>query len=290
MSKQPEEPARLRTAMSIPAIRARKGGQKLAVLTAYTAPMADILAPHADVLLVGDSLGMVVYGFDSTLPVTLEMMIAHSAAVVRGAAGRVTVVVDLPFASYQASPQQAFESAARVMQKTGAAAVKLEGGAVMAPTISFLVQRGIPVMGHVGLTPQSVHQLGGYQAQGRAQAAARAILSDAQAVAQAGAFAIVIEGVVRPLADEITAQVPVPTIGIGASPSCDGQVLVSEDMLGLFPRTAKFVKRYAMLRETISAAAAEYAQEVHNGRFPDAAHCYEARPETAPASAKPRAT
>ncbi len=261
--------------VTVPGLRAAKGQRKLVALTAYTTPMARLLDATCDILMVGDSLGMVVYGLDSTLPVTLEMMIAHGAAVVRGAQ-HACVVVDLPFGSYQASPEQAFQSAARVMKETGAAAVKLEGGAEMAPTIRALMDRGIPVMGHVGLMPQHVHTLGGFKVQGKAQEAASKVLADAQAVAQAGAFALVLEGVVEPVAAEITRRIPIPTIGIGASPACDGQVLVVDDMLGMFARTPRFVKRYAQLAETIQAAATQYAQEVRQGQFPTAAECYTA--------------
>lgn len=252
---------------TVAAIRARKGAEPLVCLTAYTAPMARILDPHCDLLLVGDSLGMVVYGLPSTLPVTLEMMLAHGAAVVRGGA-HALVVVDLPFGSYQESEAQAFRSAARVMAETGCAAVKLEGGVALAPTIAFLTQRGVPVLGHIGLQPQSVHAYGGYAARGRVEVDAERILEDARAVAEAGAFAIVVEGVVEPLARRITEAVTVPTIGIGASAACDGQILVSEDALGLFETTPRFVKRYADLAGTIGGAVEAYAAEVRARRFP----------------------
>lgn len=263
----------VRERMMIPEIHAAKGGRKLVVLTAYTAPMASLLDAHCDMLMVGDSLGMVVYGMDSTLPVTLDMMIAHGAAVVRGSS-HACVVVDMPFGSYQASPEQAFMSAARILKETGAAAVKLEGGAELADTIRFLSERGIPVMGHIGLMPQHAHQMGGFKTQGKELASRNAIVKDARAVAEAGAFAVVIEGVVESLAAEITRAISIPTIGIGASPVCDGQVLVVDDMLGMFERSPRFVKRYANLREAISNAAAQYAGEVRSGKFPSEAQCY----------------
>ncbi len=259
---------------SIPEFRSAKGREKLVLLTAYTAPMADILSAHCDMLMVGDSLGMVVYGFDSTLPVTLEMMIAHGAAVVRGAAERVPVVVDLPFGSYQASPEQAFLSAARVLKETGAAAVKLEGGVAMAETIRYLSARAIPVMAHVGLMPQHVNQLGGFKTQGRELASRSAVITDVRAVADAGAFAVVVEGVVEEVAAEMTRLVSIPTIGIGASPACDGQVLVVDDMLGMFEHTPRFVKKFAELRRVIDEAAGQYAAQVRNGSFPTEAQCY----------------
>ncbi len=266
-------PATTASKRSIPQLRATKGVEKLAMLTAYTAPMAELLAPHCDMLLVGDSLGMVVYGLPSTLPVTLEMMINHGAAVVRGA-GATPVIVDMPFGSYQASPEQAFTNAARILQETGCAAVKLEGGAEMAETIRFLSDRAIPVMAHVGLMPQHVNQMGGFKTQGKEADDYAAIQHAATTVAAAGAFAMVIEGVVEPLAAEITRQVSIPTIGIGASAACDGQVLVIDDMLGMFTHAPRFVKKYAALRETISTAVASYAAEVKNGSFPSDAHCY----------------
>ena len=263
--------------MTVPAIAARKGGKPIVMLTAYTARMAQIFDRHCDMLLVGDSLGQVIYGLDTTVHVTLEMMCAHGAAVVRGSYHAV-VVVDLPFGSYEASPQQAFETAARVMKETGAAAIKLEGGAVMAETISFLSQRGIPVVAHVGLTPQAVNALGGYGARGRSEAEYEKILGDARAVDAAGAFAMVVEGVVEPLGRAITAAVKCPTIGIGASPACDGQVLVAEDMLGLFERTPRFVRRFDDLAARIDDAAAQYAAAVRDRSFPDADQLYAIKP------------
>jgi 3-methyl-2-oxobutanoate hydroxymethyltransferase len=266
--------------ISVPALAARKGGEPIVCLTAYTTPVARQLDPHVDLLLVGDSLGMVLYGFDSTLKVTLDMMIAHGGAVQRGSR-RACLVVDLPFVSYKESPQLAFRSAARVMAETGCSAVKLEGGIEMAETVDYLVRRGIPVMGHVGLTPQSVNRLGGYRARGRQQEEAAAIIADAEAIAAAGAFNIVLEGVVEPLARDIVKRVPAPIIGIGASPACDGQVLVTEDITGLFADfRPKFVKRYADLGPEIGKAAAAYAAEVRTRRFPAPEHCFGINPKT----------
>ena len=253
--------------LTVPKLKAMKGGEPIVMLTAYTARMAQLLDPHCDLLLVGDSLGQVIYGLPSTVPVTLEMMCAHGAAVVRGS-WHALVAVDMPFGSYEASPEQAFASASRVLKETGAAAVKLEGGEAMAETIAFLTKRGIPVIGHVGLTPQAVNALGGYGARGRSEAEAAKILGDARAVAEAGAFLLVVEGVMEEIAAEVTRTIACPTIGIGASPSCDGQVLVTEDMLGLFERTPRFVKRYDDLAGRIEAAAAAYAGEVRSRSFP----------------------
>ena len=259
--------------LTIPALRQAKGGTPLVMLTAYTVRTAQLLDPHCDLLLVGDSLGQVIYGLPSTVPVTLEMMAAHGAAVVRGSYHSV-VIIDMPFGSYEASPEKAFESAAWLLKQTGAAGVKLEGGEAMAPTVRFLVERGIPVMGHVGLTPQAVNVLGGYGARGRTPEEAAKIVADAVAIADAGAFAIVIEGVVEPIAVEITQKVSCPTIGIGASAQCDGQVLVAEDMLGLFERTARFVKRFDDLSGRISAAVETYADEVRSRQFPGPEQTY----------------
>jgi 3-methyl-2-oxobutanoate hydroxymethyltransferase len=251
-----------------------KGGTPIVGLTAYTAPIARLLDPEVDFLLVGDSLGMVVYGFDSTLPVTIEMMIAHGAAVVRSTA-QALIVVDLPFASYQESREQAFRNAARILAETGCSAVKLEGGNEMADTVRFLTLRGIPVMGHVGLMPQSVNAAGGFRVQGRDQQQAERVADDAAAIAAAGAFALVIEGTVEPVARAITAAVPVPTIGIGASPMCDGQILVIDDVLGLFAQfKPRFVRRYAELGPLISDAAKTYATDVRARRFPGPEHCF----------------
>jgi 3-methyl-2-oxobutanoate hydroxymethyltransferase len=255
-------------------IARRKGAEPIVCLTAYSTPMARLLDPIADLLLVGDSLGMVIYGFESTLPVTLEMMIAHGAAAVRGAK-RACVIVDMPFGSYQESPAQAFQNAARIMAETGAAGVKIEGGEAMAETVRFLVERGIPVLGHIGLQPQSVNVIGGFRAQGRNEAEAARVMADARAVAQAGCFAIVIEGTNEPVARRATEAVHVPTIGIGASPACDGQILVTEDLLGLSGmQPPRFVKRFAELGPMITAAATAYAEDVRARRFPGPEHCY----------------
>jgi 3-methyl-2-oxobutanoate hydroxymethyltransferase len=262
--------------LSITRIKQRKGGDKLVCLTAYTAPVARVLDPEVDLLLVGDSLAMVIYGFESTLPVTLDMMIAHGAAVVR-ATSHAAIVVDLPFGSYQASPADAFRAAARVMAETGCMAVKLEGGEEMAETVGFLSQRGIPVMGHVGLTPQAVNQLGGYRSRGHQDEEQRKIMADGVAIAKAGAFSLVIEGVNEGLARDLTEAVTIPTIGIGASAACDGQILVTDDMLGLFADfTPKFVKRYAALGDAIRDAARSYAEDVRTNRFPAPEHTYSA--------------
>jgi 3-methyl-2-oxobutanoate hydroxymethyltransferase len=251
-----------------------KGGLPIIGLTAYTAPIARLLDDHVDFMLVGDSLGMVVYGFDSTLPVTVDMMIAHGGAVMRSSA-QAMVVVDLPFGAYQESARQAFRNAARIMAETGCAAVKLEGGAEMADTVQFLTRRGVPVMGHVGLMPQSVNTAGGFRVQGRGREQADRVIADAVAIAEAGAFSIVIEGTLEPVARAITERVPVPTIGIGASPACDGQILVIDDLLGVFTEfTPRFVKRYAELAPLIAAAAAAYAADVRARRFPGKEHCF----------------
>src|SRR4249919_3815792 len=263
--------------MTAPSIRARKADGKtetpIVMLTAYTMRMAQLLDPHCDMLLVGDSLGQVIYGLPSTIPVTMDMMCAHGAAVVRGS-WHALVTVDMPFGSYEASPQQAFESAARIMKETGCAAVKLEGGEAMAPTIDFLTHRGIPVIGHVGLTPQAVNVLGGYGARGKSSDEAKKILADAKAVDQAGAFLIVVEGVMEEIANKVTAEVRAPVIGIGASAQCDGQVLVTEDMLGLFERTPRFVKRYADMASEIGEAVGRYADEVRARTFPTEEQTY----------------
>ena len=255
-----------------------KGQTPSVWLTAYTTPFAKLMDPHVDALLVGDSLGMVLYGLPSTLPVTLDMMIAHGAAVMRGTT-RALVLVDMPFGSYQASPEQAFTNAARVMAETGCGAVKLEGGVEMAPTVRFLAERGIPVCGHVGLMPQSVNTAGGFRAQGKDEAQAAKVAADAHAIAAAGAFALVIEGTVEPVARAITQELAIPTIGIGASPACDGQVLVTDDLVGLFGDfTPRFVKRYAELAPTIDQAVATYAEDVRARRFPGPEHCFGTKP------------
>jgi 3-methyl-2-oxobutanoate hydroxymethyltransferase len=266
-------------ALTPPDIAARKGKTPLVCLTAYTTPVARLVDAHCDVVLVGDSVGMVLHGLPSTLGVTLEMMILHGKAVRRGLE-RALMVVDMPFGSYEESPQQAFRNAARVMAETGCAAVKLEGGEAMAETIRFLAGRGVPVMGHVGLTPQAVNAFGGYRVQGRGEDAER-IRSDAIAVAEAGAFAVVLEKIPEGLARRITEEIAVPTIGIGASPACDGQILVVDDMLGLFGTfQPKFVKRYAELGEAAEAAIAAYAHEVRERRFPAAEHVFGDGPKT----------
>jgi 3-methyl-2-oxobutanoate hydroxymethyltransferase len=259
--------------VTVPQLRRMKGTPQV-WLTAYTTPMAKFLDPHCDVLLVGDSLGMVLYGLPSTLAVSLDTMIAHGAAVVRGAR-HACVVVDMPFGSYQESPAVAFRNAARVLAETGAQAVKLEGGTEMAETIRFLVARGVPVCGHVGLMPQSVNVAGGFRATGRTDDEAARVTQDAHAVADAGAFAMVIEGTLEPVAAAITHAVAVPTIGIGASAQCDGQVLVIDDVLGTFNEfTPRFVKRYAELGVEISRAAAAYAADVRARRFPAAENTF----------------
>jgi 3-methyl-2-oxobutanoate hydroxymethyltransferase len=259
--------------LTVPRIRQRKGSEPLVMLTAYTVRMAQLLDPYCDMLLVGDSLGQVIYGLPHTVAVTMEMMAAHGAAVVRGSY-HAAVIVDMPFGSYEASPEQAFTNAARLLKETGAAAVKLEGGKTIAPTIEFLTHRGIPVMGHIGLTPQAVNILGGYGVRGKSAEEADAIIADAVAVADAGAFSMVIEGVMEPIAIDITQKVACPTIGIGASPQCDGQVLVTEDMLGLFERTPKFVKRYANMANFVSEATSSYASQVRDRSFPSAEQLY----------------
>ncbi len=267
-------------------IMQRKAADPVVCLTAYTAPMANMLDPHVDLLLVGDSLGMVVYGLPTTHAVTLEMMIAHGQAVVRGSS-KAVVVVDMPFGSYQESPQQAFRNAARILSETGAAAVKLEGGVEMAETVAFLTQRGVPVMGHVGLKPQMVHSMGGFRAQGRTEGEAATVIADGQAIAQAGAFALVVEGTFESVAAHLTQAIAVPTIGIGASPQCDGQVLVTEDVLGLFTEfKPKFVKRFANLAEDVDKAVQTYAEDVRARRFPAPEHCFGLSPVAATGGGK----
>jgi 3-methyl-2-oxobutanoate hydroxymethyltransferase len=259
--------------ITAPDIRARKGGKPIVSLTSYHAHTARLLDRHCDFILVGDSLGMVMHGLESTVPVTLEMMILQGQAVMRGTK-RALIVVDLPFGSYEASREQAFASAARVMKETGCGAIKLEGGTRMAETIAFLTQRGIPVMGHVGLTPQAINALGSFRAQGRREEEWAVIEADATAVSEAGAFAVVLEAMAEPLAVRITRSVATPTIGIGASAACDGQILVLEDMLGLSPRVPKFVKRYAELGGAIEDAVASYALEVRSRAFPAESNVY----------------
>ena len=259
--------------ITVPQIRARKGKEPVVCLTCYHAHTARLIDPHVDLMLVGDSLGMVIHGMDTTLGVSLDLMILHAQAVMRGSV-RALVVVDLPFGTYEESPEVAFRNAARVMHETGCNAVKLEGGAFMADTIRYLTARGIPVMAHVGLTPQRVQALGGFKTQGRTREEWPAIEADAKAVSDAGAFALVLEGITEPLAAKITRDIPIPTIGIGASVSCDGQILVMEDMLGLNPRPPKFVREFAQLGPDIARAVADYTAEVRARRFPGPEHVY----------------
>jgi 3-methyl-2-oxobutanoate hydroxymethyltransferase len=262
--------------LTAPDIRGRKGGEPIVCLTSYHAHTARILDAYCDVILVGDSLGMVMHGLETTIPVTLDMMILQGRAVMRGSK-RALVVIDMPFGSYEASKEQAFMSAARIMKETGCGAIKLEGGRRMAETIAFLVERGIPVMGHVGLTPQAINTIGSFRAQGREESDWAPIEADARAVVDAGAFSVVLEAIAEPLGRAITAQIPIPTIGIGASVACDGQVLVLEDMLGLSPRVPKFVKRFAALGPSIEQAVKDYAQEVRARTFPAQEHVYPMR-------------
>lgn len=269
MSTQAQAAARL-TSVDI---RARKGGAPIVSLTAYNTNTAAIADEHVDFLLVGDSVGMVFHGYETTLPVSLDMMIMHGAAVARGTR-RALVVVDLPFGSYEESPQVAFRNAARILKETGCGAVKVEGGRHIAETIRYLVERGIPVMGHVGLTPQSINTLGGFRAQGRTGDQWDAIEADTVAVSDAGAFAIVLEAMAEPLAARLTKAVPVPTIGIGASAACDGQILVIDDMLGLTRRVPKFVKQFGRIGEAIDSAIADYAASVRGRTFPGPEHTY----------------
>jgi 3-methyl-2-oxobutanoate hydroxymethyltransferase len=264
------------TRISPAALRKRKGGVPIVCLTAYSTPMARLIDSAVDLILVGDSLGMVVYGFETTVPVTLEMMISHGAAVARGAR-HACVILDLPFGTYQETPIQAYRNAAHALAETGVAGVKVEGGEVMAETIRFLVERGIPVLGHIGLQPQSTNTVttGGFRAQGKSDEDQARILADARAVAAAGAFAVVIEGVTENLARAVTDAIDIPTIGIGASAHCDGQILVTDDAVGLFTDfKPRFVKRYAELAPKIAAAAAEYAEDVRQRRFPGPEHTY----------------
>ena len=259
--------------ITAPDIKSRKGREKIVSLTSYHAHTARLLDRHVDFLLVGDSLGMVMHGYETTVPVPLDLMIMHGAAVVRGSK-RALVVVDMPFGSYEESPSVAFRHAVRIMKETGCGAVKLEGGRRMAETIAYLVERGIPVMGHIGLTPQSVNVMGGFKTQGRREEEWAAIEADAAAVAEAGAFAVVLEGMAELLAAKITRAIAIPTIGIGASAECDGQILVLEDMLGLSPTVPKFVKKFAELGSAIEAAVKDYAEEVRTRRFPGKENVY----------------
>ncbi len=268
------EPEARRKRMTVPGFQARKGGEPLVCLTSYTAHVARICDEVCDLLLVGDSLGMVIHGMPNTLGVTLEHMIMHGQAVVRGA-DKALVVVDMPFGSFEESPEIAFRNAARVIKETGAHAVKLEGGTEMAPTIRHLTRRGIPVMAHIGLMPQAMNTAGGFKAV-RDAAQFDAVVEDGRAVEAAGAFSVVVEGVAPELADRLTAELAIPTIGIGASPGCDGQILVFEDMVGLLPRVPTFVKRYGTMEEMMKAAVAQYAEEVAARRFPAEEHTYRA--------------
>ena len=270
MSATPSAPAKRTTA---PDITARKGGEPIVSLTAYHAHTARIADPYVDFLLVGDSLGMVMHGYESTVPVPLDLMIMHGRAVVRGAK-KALIVVDMPFGTYEESPAVAFRNAARVMKETDCGAIKLEGGRRMAETIRFLTDRGVPVMAHIGLTPQSINVLGGYKTQGRTRDAWALIEEDAAMVADAGAFAVVLEAMAEPLAAKITKAIPIPTIGIGASAQCDGQILVMEDMLGLSPRVPKFVKEFGKVAAAIEGAIAAYAQDVKARSFPEAGNTY----------------
>jgi 3-methyl-2-oxobutanoate hydroxymethyltransferase len=259
--------------VTAPDIMARKGGAPIVSLTSYHAHTAAIADKYCDVLLVGDSLGMVMHGYETTVPVTLELMIMHGRAVTRGAK-RALVVVDMPFGSYEESPSVAFRNAARVMKECDCGAVKLEGGVRMGETIRYLVDRGIPVMAHIGLTPQSINTLGGFKSQGRELAQWAALEADAKAVSDAGAFSVVLEAIAEPLAARISAAIPIPTIGIGASAACDGQILVMEDMLGLSPRVPKFVREFGKVGEAIENAIKAYAEHVRDRAFPGAEHTY----------------
>ncbi|MBE7217506.1 MAG: 3-methyl-2-oxobutanoate hydroxymethyltransferase [Caulobacteraceae bacterium] len=276
MSAQREERVRR---LAAPDITGRKGGEPLVCLTAYTAPVAEILDDHCDLLLVGDSVGMVLHGLPNTVGVTLEMMILHGQAVMRGSR-RAMVVVDMPFGSYEGDPREAYANAARVMKETGAQAVKVESGPTVPDTIRYLVERGIPVMGHVGLRPQAVLTDGAFKAKGRDEAGRARVLAEAEAAQAAGAFSVVIEGVAEPLAREITERLSVPTVGIGASAGCDGQILVTDDMLGMFDWTPKFVRRYAGLRAGIAEAVRAYAEDVRARRFPAEGETYFAKRAT----------
>jgi 3-methyl-2-oxobutanoate hydroxymethyltransferase len=275
--------------VTAPDIAKRKGGAPIVALTAYHAHTARIIDPYVDMLLVGDSLGMVMHGYETTVPVPLELMIMHAQAVVRGSS-RSLVVVDMPFGSYEESPSEAFRNAARVMKETGCGAIKIEGGAHMAETIRYLTDRGIPVMSHIGMTPQAVNTIGSFKPRGRFRSEWAAFEEDARAVAEAGAFAVVLEALAELLAARITKQISIPTIGIGASAECDGQILVLEDMLGLSPRVPKFVKEYAQIGEAIENAVKAYANEVRGRVFPSDAYTYPMCDEPAPVTKKPKMT
>jgi len=259
--------------VTAPDIKNRKGGAPIVALTAYHAHTARIIDPYVDFLLVGDSLGMVMHGYETTVPVPLELMIMHAQAVVRGSS-RALVVVDMPFGSYEESPAIAFRNAARVLKETGCGAIKLEGGVQMADTIRYLTERGIPVMSHIGMTPQAINTIGSFKPRGRYRSEWAAYEADAKAIADAGAFAVVIEALAELLAARITKEIPIPTIGIGASAECDGQILVLEDMLGLSPRVPKFVKEYAQIGAGIESAVKAFAIEVRTRAFPTADYTY----------------
>ena len=275
--------------ITAPDIAGRKGGEPIVSLTAYHAHTAQILDPHVDFLLVGDSLGMVMHGYETTVPVPLDLMIMHGGAVVRGSS-QALIVVDMPFGTYEESPEIAFRNAARVMKETGCGAVKLEGGSRMGETIRYLTERGIPVMAHIGLTPQSVNMMGGFKTQGRERAEWAAIEEDAKAVAEAGAFSVVLEGMAELLAARVTKSCPIPTIGIGASAECDGQILVLEDMLGLSPRVPKFVKEFAKIGEAIETAVKAYADDVRARKFPAEEHTYAMKDEAGKVTKKTKMT
>lgn len=275
--------------VTAPDIASRKGGEPVVALTAYHAHTARIIDPYVDLLLVGDSLGMVMHGYETTVPVPLDLMIMHAQAVVRGSS-RALVVVDMPFGSYEESPKIAFRSAARIMKETGCGAVKIEGGRHMAETVRYLSDRGIPVMSHIGLTPQAVNMIGSFKPRGQFRSEWAAFEEDAKAVAEAGAFAVVIEALAELLAARITRQISVPTIGIGASAECDGQILVLEDLLGLSPRVPKFVKEYAQLGEAIETAVKAYSNEVRARAFPSAEHTYPMCDEPEEATKKAKRT
>lgn len=259
--------------LSITDLQAMKGEQPIVSLTAYSAPIAQMLDEHIDCIIMGDSLGMVLYGMESTLPVSMEMMMLHGKTVVANTK-RSCVVVDMPYGSYQASPEQAFLNASRLMIETGCQAVKLEGGMEMVDTVAFLTARGIPVMAHIGLKPQHMNTMGGFKYQGRSEDAQQQLMKEAHAFVKAGAFALLLEGMKESLAREITQAVPVPTIGIGASPDCDGQVLVTDDLLGLTARQPKFVELYANLGDQMREAISRYASDVRSRQFPQLKHCF----------------
>ena len=275
--------------VTAPDIAARKGKEPIVALTAYHAHTARIIDPYVDMLLVGDSLGMVMHGYETTVPVPLELMLMHARAVVRGSS-RALVVVDMPFGSYEESPAVAFRNAARVMKETGCGAIKLEGGAHMGETIRYLADRGIPVMSHIGMTPQAVNMIGSFKPRGRFRSEWAAFEEDARAVAEAGAFAVVLEALAELLAARITKQISIPTIGIGASAECDGQILVLEDMLGLSPRVPKFVKEYAQIGAAIETAVKTYANEVRARAFPSDDYTYPMMDDPLPVTKKTKMT